>query len=142
MNCYLITGQKNCLEKKGKGKDYDAHPLSKTHEPPLFPLSHHVMREVRLLGSVAGRAPSYVAGRLRAGGGVAAAGRLRTGGGVARLAGGTAAQAAWRTGDAPTRRGAHPAAAPMLLVSAHGVAPSAQVPCLRHSVPPWVIGEA
>jgi len=130
-------GQKNCLEKKGKGKDYDAHPLSKTHEPPLFPLSHHVMREVRLLGSVAGRAPSYVAGRLRAGGGVAAAGRLRTGGGVARLAGGTAAQAAWRTGDAPgSRRGAHPAAAPTLLVSAHGVAPSAQVPCLRHSVPP------
>jgi len=50
-------GQKNCLEKKGKGKDYDAHPLSKTHEPPLFPLSHHVMREVRSLGSVAGRAP-------------------------------------------------------------------------------------
>jgi len=90
---------------------------------------------------VAGRAPSCTAGRLRAGGGVAAAGRLRTGGGVARLAGGTAAQAAWRTGDAPTRRGAHPAAAPTLLVSAHGVAPSAQVPCLCHSVPPWVLGD-
>ena len=60
------------------------------HTSLLFsPLSHHVMREVRSLGSVAGRAPSC------AGGGVA-------------LAGGTAA---WRTGDAPGgRRGAHPAA--------------------------------
>ena len=42
------------------------------HTSLLFsPLSHHVMREVRSLGSVAGRAPSCAAGRLRAGGGVA-----------------------------------------------------------------------
>jgi len=117
-------GQKNCLEKKGKGKDYDAHPLSKTHEPPLLPFVSS-RDERSAVARVGGGARSKLRG-----------GRLRTGGGVARLAGGTAAQAAWRTGDAPGgRRGAHP-------VSAHGVAPSAQVPCLRHSVPPWVIGEA
>ena len=67
VNCYLIMGQKNCLEKKGKGKDYDAHPLSKTHEPPLFPLSHHVMREVRSLGWRGALQAARQAGCARAG---------------------------------------------------------------------------
>ena len=107
-------GQKNCLEKKGKGKDYDAHPLSKTHEPPLLPFVSS-RDERSAVARVGGGARSKLRGRP------AARGRRR----------GTTAS---RTGDAPGgRRGAHPAAAPTLLVSAHGV------PCLRHSVPPEAV---